>query len=271
MYRKFIVLLFIFQTSVLLHAHVDKNTYLIATEKGKTTVMRLWGYDEEPSKYATIFDNKNRQNRYFRGREINHVFLLTEYSIRPNIKEITDPDTFRISENPDKSWDGLWISKSGSKKIHFEVLTIDPTKHKYSYHPYVNELSPYSWWRTSDLTFKTVRQQRIHKDTTLLWVKEPLSGLVFIRLKMKNKEQTDSVNLALELMHIQRVEQNFTFYRRFKNVWYCFKASQIKIENNILSFSVEESRKSFTDNESPNEIYQVRLSLASGRNVSIKK
>ena len=233
--KKFCVLLLILLKGAYAFAHVEQLFFLEGKLDGRSIVMRIVREDDfYRGEYFFLSDKKNI---LFRGACKEKDCLLNVSVVNQTTLKEEIIESFQIAENADKSWTGIWNKGSTSSNITLTPIDVSKVDHKYKDVPYVKNLDPLSYIRTSNMVFSKVKTKKIN-GITLEWLRESFSGVQFIRIKKGlSQSEIELLNRNLTNIHLNNIEGYFWCNTAFKSAPYEFNFNIELVNKNILNIS----------------------------------
>lgn len=222
-----------------------ENTYYLEGQLGdKQVAFRLDEFGE--TCFARYFEFADRKDHLLEGTILQNNQFELHSSLWDSVKsEKTIVNTLRFHEVENHEWRGVWTTSAGiDKPVHLKPIVLDSLNHPYLKH--VQEypelqINPYTAYRTRDITFNNIKQQRISKGLSIQWLVEPVSGIRHFRvLAQKNKQvDVDRINEFLALEHIRLVDSKMSCITSAGPGTYSIKSFVHFLNSNYLSYTIK--------------------------------
>lgn len=225
MLQRVIAIMFIlFAPCGKLWAHVDKVFFLKSKLGNKSIAIKMLNYDETRTRHLYYYFTNERKDHFLTGTYQNKTWLFTN-----NASTVT----LTIADSNNDTWQALYNDSTGLKTaLSFTTLTAEDCGKNFSHLPYIVELDPYERFRLSSVHFTPTNTTKLNKQLSCNWVKDAPSGISFFRLQHHLKNvNTDSINAALETIHLTYLQQYYTYNATRSNMQV---ATTILYHNNAL-------------------------------------
>lgn len=183
-------------------AHISKIIYLQGKVGERTLVIKMLCYDESPIRDINYFFDDAKKDRFFKGRIMGNAWRFYTESVAAN-EASGNKEELLITESKNGFWKGYWLDSTGKKiNVNLNPIISIPTS-KFNYFSQINDLDSYDAYRISKINLTKGKTGKTLKNVSIDWFLEKESGISFFRLRSLNKKlKVDSLNLALETMHL---------------------------------------------------------------------
>lgn len=248
-------------------AHISKTIYLQGKVGERTLVIKMLCYDESPIREMNYFFDNDKKDCFFKGRIMGNAWRFysepTAANDAPENKE-----ELLIAENKNGSWKGYWLDNAGKKiNVNLNPIISIPTS-KFNYFSQNNDLDFYDAYKISKVNLVKVKTEKTLKSVSFDWFLEKESGISFFRFRSLNKKlKTDSLNIALETMHLTLVQNYFRFRpdRKELNV----STEILYVTKDLISFKII-SKSVFKPQNSFKSQQLVTLDIKSGKQIDLE-
>jgi hypothetical protein len=195
-------------------------------------------------KYPIVFEIINDEYsdfdaRYFYTKVRKDIFLKRKNKNTFIFSDQQGKETFTLEGNS-QSLSGTWAS--GDKKLAVQLTKVDPATLKNSYQSKELETmkteETYSFLKTENITLTKVKEEAWDKWTIIEWMKEPVSGMEFPRIKSSQKiKNIDALNKLLTEKHMEQIASYFSCISGSRTVpgEYSFSCSVAFISDQLIS------------------------------------
>jgi hypothetical protein len=248
-------------------AHISKIIYLQGKVGERTLVIKMMCYDESPIRDMTYFFDNAKKDCFFKGRIMGNAWRFYSESAAAN-QASENKEELLISENKNGSWKGYWLDSSGKKmNANLNPITGIPTS-KFNYFSEMNDLDLYDAYKISKINLTKGKTEQKLKNVSIDRFLEKESGLSFFRLRSLNKKlKVDSLNVALETMHLVLIQNYFHLNsdRKKLNV----SAQILYLTKDLISFKIVSN--SIFKSQNPSKSQQlVTLDIKSGKQINLE-
>jgi hypothetical protein len=256
-----------FMKSGELLAHISKINYLQGKVGERTLVIKMLCYDESPIRDMTYFFEDAKKDCSFKGRIMGNAWRFYSEPAAAN-EAPENKEELLIAENKNDSWKGYWLDSTGKKiNVILSPITSIPTS-EFNYFSEMNDLDLYDAYKISKVNLTPGKTEKTLKNVSIDWLLEKESGVSFFRLRSLNKKlKADSLNIALETMHLALIHNYFHLRpdRKELNV----STEILYLTKDLISFKIMSN--SIFKAENPSRSQQlVTLDIKSGKQIDLE-
>jgi len=249
-------------------AHLEQLFFLRGTLAGREIGMRL--QREDDFWHGEYFFLDEKKNILLKGGcSTNNGCQLSAYKLnqQTNKEEITE--AFRITEDREHAWNGTWVSGNKTLTVSLKPIDIKKINHRFKGNPFLDKLDPYSYLRTADMQFSSIKKEKVN-GITIEWLKEKASGVQFLRIKKGlPNDAIEKANEILAGIHLSKVESYFWCGSLLFKGAYKLKTDIKFLSKNILSLNTNtNSNCQGTGNEVQKE--NITIGIAQGNPLSLE-
>jgi len=256
-----------FMKSGELLAHISKIIYLQGKVGERTLVVKMLCYDESPIRDMTYFFDDAKKDCFFKGRIMGNAWRFYSESAVANQAPENNGELL-IAENKNASWKGYWLDSTGKKiNVNLNPIVSIPVS-KFNYFSQMNDLDLYDAYKISKINLAKGKTEQKLKNVAIDWFLEKESGISFFRLRSLNKKlKVDSLNVALQTMHLSLIQNYFRFSPDRKDLK--VSAEMLCLTKDLVSFKVISNIVSKAQN--PSKAQQLfTLDIKSGKQINLE-
>lgn len=255
-----------FMKSGELLAHISKTIYLQGKVGERTLVIKMLCFDESPNREMSYFFDDDKQDCFFKGRIMGNAWRFYSESVANGGME--NKQELLIAENKNGSWKGYWLDAAGKKiNVNLNPILSIPTS-KFTYFSQMNDLDFYDAYKISKVNLAKAKTEKTLKSVSIDWFLEKESGISFFRFRSLNKKlKTDSLNIALETMHLTLVQNYFRFRPDKKEL--NVSAEILYVTKDLISFKII-SKSVLKPQNSFKSQQLVTLDIKSGKQIDLE-
>lgn len=248
-------------------AHISKIIYLQGKVGERTLVLKMMCYDESPVRDMTYFFDDAKRDSFFKGRIMGNAWRFYSESAVAN-QAPENKEELLIGESKAGLWKGYWLDSSGKKiNVNLNPISSIPVS-KFNYFSQRNDLDLYDAYKISKINLTKGKTEKTLKNVAIDWFSEKESGISFFRLHSLNKKlKVDSLNVALETMHLALI-QNY-FHLRPDRKELKVSAEILYLTKDLISFKIISNSVFKTQNPSKSQ-QLVTLDLQSGKQIDLE-
>lgn len=231
-----VLLLLLFSLhSQLTFAHREDFYFLYGNLGDRTIALKVEGYEE--AWFAKYYYMDEKKDIFLKGvcDSTGCVFNRSEWDQKKKKEVITE--TFKFHELPDHTWEGEWRNNK-RKKIKFRLYRIekDSIRHNFS-NAWLNKLDPYSYLRSSDVTFETTGKKEKINGVEVEWRQEPNTGISAFRFSSGlDTASIKSGNAFMDSIHLKEFENYCTCTSISFPGEYSYSTMPTYVSYNLCSF-----------------------------------
>jgi hypothetical protein len=250
-----------------LSAHISKTIYLQGKVGERNLVIKMLCYDESPDRDMTYFFDDAKKDCFFKGHIMNNVWRF--HSESPTLNKATKTkEELLITENKNGLWKGFWLDNKGKKiNVSLNPISSIPTS-KFNYFSQTNDLDSFEAYKISKINLTKGKIEASLKSVSINWFLEKESGISFFRLRSLNKKiKVDSLNIALETMHLALIQNALRLRpdRKELNV----TVEILYLTKDLISFKIISN--SIFKAQNPSKLQQlVTLDIQSGKQINLE-
>lgn len=248
-------------------AHISKIIFLQGKVGERTLVVKMLCYDESPIRDMTYFFDDAKKDCFFKGRIMGNAWRFYSESAATN-QAPENKEELLISENKNGSWKGYWLDSTGKKiNTNLNPITGIPAS-KFNYFSEMNDLDLYDAYRISKINLAKGKTEKTLKNVSIDRVLEKESGISFFRLRSLNKKlKVDSLNVALETMHLSLIQNYFRLRPDKKELK--VSTEMLYLTKDLISFKIISNSISKAQNPSKSQ-QLVTLDIKSGKQINLE-
>lgn len=256
-----------FMKSGELLAHISKIIYLQGKVGERTLVIKMLCYDESPVRDMTYFFDNAKKDCFFKGRIMGNTWRFNSESVAANLGP-ENKEELLISENKNGSWKGYWLNSTGKKiNVNLNLISSIPVS-KFNYFSQMNELDSYEAYKISKINLTKGKTDKNLKNVSIDWFLEKESGISFFRLRSLNKKlKVDSLNVALETMHLTLIQNYFRLRPDRKELK--VSTEMLYLTKDLISFKIISSSILKAQNPSRSQRL-VTLDIQNGKQIDLE-
>lgn len=265
--RRILLTGFVVFFSIQSKAHVEKTYFLQGKIGNELMTLKMLCYDEMPTRHLFYYWMNDKKDQYLKGN-----FFEGQWHFKND--EIGAADLIRnkldISENSDGTWLGFWTDSTGKRQeIILQPHLKDTLSTFYNQISSLAELDLYEQYRLTHISFTKVPVINSAGHLLVDTYKENNTGIAFFRVRFANKQQkSDSVNMALENIHLSIVQEFFKYHPGKKNSETDFKI--LYLSDDLVSFKITSSTSPVSDSAVPLQQF-ITLNVHSGKPVDLEE
>jgi hypothetical protein len=248
-------------------AHISKIIYLQGKVGERTLVIKMLCYDESPIRDMNYFFDDAKKDRFFKGRIMGNAWRFYSEPAAAN-KAPENKEELLIAESKNGFWKGYWLDNAGKKiNVILNPISSIPAS-KFNYFSRMNELDSYDAYRISKINLTKGKIEKTSKNVSIDWFLEKELGISFFRLRSLNKKlKVDSLNVALETMHLGLIQNYFRHRpdRKELNV----SAEILYLTKDLISFKIISNSVFKAQNPSKSQ-QLVTLDIKSGKQIDLE-
>ncbi len=249
-------------------AHLEQLFFLRGTLGGREIGMRL--QREDDFWHGEYFFLNEKRNILLKGScDTGSGCQLSAYALNKQLNKEEITEAFKISEGKEHDWNGTWVSGNKTLTVNLKPIDIKNIDHRFKGNPFLNKLDPYSYLRTADIEFSSVKKEKVN-GITVQWQREKISGVQFLRIKKGlPADAIEKTNAILTGIHLSKVEGYFWCGTLLFKGDYKLKTDIKFLSKNILSLNTStNSNCQGTGNEVQKE--NITIGIPQGNSLSLE-
>lgn len=190
-------------------AHVERTHFLKGKVGGREIGVKMLCYDELPTRLLYYFFQDEKRDKQLVGTLKDKVWNFTPEERSP--KPAFGPEgLISISESGEGRWTGKWVDSSGKAfNLVLEPILPDFINSAFSGLPIMTELDPYERYKLSNINLAKTKTEKLTGNLFIDWYSEKESHVRFFRLRAGSRLKTDSINWALQALHLSLIRNYF--------------------------------------------------------------
>jgi hypothetical protein len=250
-----------------LMAHISKIIYLQGKVGERTLVIKMMCFDESPVRDMTYFFDDAKKDCFFKGRIMGNAWRFYSEPVAAN-QAPENKEELLIGESKGGLWKGYWLDSAGKKtNLILNPISSIPAS-KFNYFSQMNDLDSYDAYKISKINLTKGKIGQKLKNVSIDWFLEKESGISFFRLRSLNKKlKVDSLNVALETMHLALIQNYFHLRPDRKEV--NVSAEILYLTKDLISFKIISNSVFKAQNPSKSQ-QLVTLDIQTGRQIDLE-